>query len=308
MTISCPTTPVVSAGPETSAGAETFLNLAVYATGATGGETIDWDATPAGLDALARSRFMTAPIGVFIVSRNRLFADALASLLARNGELTVVGVAQEPEDLAFASDVLLIDADGFVAGSQEPAAGPGPAGMPPPDRAVASLRDAGERGAGCKPMVFGVKSEDERLIDLIEAGARGYVLEGTSPADLVAAIRAVHAGRSRCSARVAAAVVARIKELEGRRVEIERHHGEPLTAREREVLGWIATGRGNKEIGRRLGISVQTVKNHVHSLLAKLGARRRREALRIAYELGVLAEWGDAMKDAEAGPAARGPR
>ncbi len=297
-----------SAAAESSAGAETFLNPAVYAACSAGGETIDWDATPAGLDAQARSRCMTVPIGVFIVSRNRLFADALAALLAGTDELAVVGVSQEPEDLAFASDVLLIDADGLGAGSQGFAATPG-AGVPPAsDRALASLREAGERGRGCKAMVFGVKGEDERLIDLIEAGAKGYVLEGTSPADLVAAIRAVHTGRSGCSARVAAAVVARIKDLEARRVKIERQHDEPLTPREREVLGWIATGRANKEIGRRLGISVQTVKNHVHSLLAKLGARRRREALRIAYELGVLADWGDTVKNGEAGMAARGPR
>jgi DNA-binding NarL/FixJ family response regulator len=282
---------------DTSTSSGTFLNPAVYAAGPPGGETIAGDATRAGLGAWARSRSMNAPIGVYIVSRNRLFADALASLLARTGELTVIGVAQDPEDLALASDVLLIDADGFAPGPQDPAAAPGAAGSPAPDRALVSLRHTFERGAACKAMVFGVKSEDERLIDLIEAGAKGYVLEGASPAELVEAIRAVHAGSSRCSSQVAAAVVARIQELEARQVKVERYQGEPLTAREREVLRWIATGRGNKEIGRRLGISVQTVKNHVHSLLTKLGARRRREALRIAYELGVLTEWGDTAKD-----------
>jgi DNA-binding NarL/FixJ family response regulator len=88
----------------------------------------------------------------------------------------------------------------------------------------------------------------------IEAGARGYVPQRESARELV---------------------------------------GEPpLSAREREVLDVLAAGRCNKDIARQLGISVRTVKNHVHSLLGKLGARRRREALRIACELGLAEERG----------------
>jgi len=221
---------------------------------------------------------MSSPIGIFIVTRNRLFADALASLLAKREELKVTGVAPEPEPLAEGSEIMLIDAtgdDGEVSA------------------ALARLRQAREHANGCKAIVLGLPGEDDRLVDFIEAGAQGYVLRGTSPADLVEAIRATHAGLSRCSARVATAVVARIMELEGRRTKVERRDREPLTAREREVLSWMATGRCNKEIGRRLQISVQTVKNHVHSILAKLGAGRRREALRIAYEIGLLGDWGD---------------
>ncbi|HLX10158.1 MAG TPA: response regulator transcription factor [Thermoanaerobaculia bacterium] len=225
---------------------------------------------------------MSSPIGVFIVSRNRLFADVLASLLSKRAELTVNGASPDGGPPAGGADVLLIDAtgdDGEVGG------------------ALAWLRSTRERCAGCKAIVLGLPSEDARLLELIEAGAQGYVLRGTSPAELVESIRAAHAGRSRCSPRVAAAVMARILELEGLRPSPDRRAGEaerePLTGREREVLGWMATGRSNKEIGQRLHISVQTVKNHVHSILAKLGARRRREALRIAYEIGLLGDPGD---------------
>jgi two-component system nitrate/nitrite response regulator NarL len=221
---------------------------------------------------------MASPIGVFIVSRNRLFADALASLLGRCEELTVIGVAPAPEQLIDGSDVVLID----VAGEDSDG-----------NAALSRLRSACGRHAGCKAIVLGLTDEDGQLIDFIEAGALGYLLQGTSPAELVETIRAVHAGRSSCSARVAAAVAARIIELEGRRSRVESRERDPLTAREREVLAWMATGRCNKEIGRRLQISVQTVKNHVHSILAKLGAGRRREALRIAYEVGLLGDWGD---------------
>lgn len=222
--------------------------------------------------------FMSSPIGVFIVSRNRLFADALALLLNKREELMVTGMSADPDTVAAGSNVLLLDA----AGDDREVAG-----------ALARLRSIRERAGGCKAIVVGLPQEDERLIDFIEAGAQAYVLEGKSPADLVEAIRGAHAGRSGCSARVAAAVVARIVELEGKQIKVDRREREPLTAREREVLGWMATGRCNKEIGGRLHISVQTVKNHVHSILAKLGASRRREALRIAYEIGLLGDWGD---------------
>ena len=221
---------------------------------------------------------MTPPIGVFIVSRNRLFADSLVSLLGKRDELRVVGLAPDAEQMLDGAEVLLFDAAGDGAENGD---------------ALARLRGACERGAGCKAIVLGLPGAGEQLIDFIEAGALGYALQGSSPDELVEAIRAVHAGRSRCSPEVAAAVVVRIAELERRRVRIDRREREPLTAREREVLRWMATGRCNKEIGGRLRISVQTVKNHVHSILAKLGARRRREALRVAYEIGVLGEWGD---------------
>jgi two-component system nitrate/nitrite response regulator NarL len=254
------------------------LNPAVYATAfASGVRMLESTAFPEQ-GAWIRIAFMSSPIGVFIVSRNRLFADALTLLLNKREELTVTGTSADHETVAAHSNVLLIDA----TGDDREVGG-----------ALARLRSIRERADGCKAIVVGLPREDQRLIDFIEAGAHAYVLQGTSPADLVEAIRGAHAGRSRCSAQVAAAVVARIVELEGKHTKIDHREREPLTAREREVLGWIATGRCNKEIGGRLHISVQTVKNHVHSILAKLGARRRREALRIAYEIGLLGDWGD---------------
>ena len=68
------------------------------------------------------------------------------------------------------------------------------------------------------------------------------------------------------------------------------HQVEPLTLREREILALVAEGLSNKEAGRRLHITVQTVKNHVHRILEKLQCHRRREAVRLAYDLGLLME------------------
>jgi DNA-binding NarL/FixJ family response regulator len=235
---------------------------------------------------------MSLSIRVFIASRNRLFTDALASLLAKHEELAVTGVSADLEPALDGADVLLLDVTGEDGDS-----GSGALALLRAIGEQRERREPRERADGCKALVLGLADEDDRLLDFIEAGAQGYLLRGTSPAELVAAIRAVHAGRSRCSTKVAAAVVARIIELESKRTRVDTHEREPLTAREREVLGWMATGRCNKEIGGRLRISVQTVKNHVHSILAKLGAKRRREALRIAYEIGLLGERGYPLQD-----------
>jgi two-component system nitrate/nitrite response regulator NarL len=269
-------------GAAPPANPQTFLNPTVYPASGAGGERMHLREAWCEPRARVCDRFMSLSIRVFIASRNRLFADAVASLLSKHEDLAVTGVSADPEPAVDGADVLLIDATGEDGDAVS---------------ALARLRSVRERAAGCKPLVLGLPAEDDRLIDFIEAGAQGYVLCGTSPADLVEAIRAAHAGRSRCSTWVAAAVVARIMDLEGKRTRIDTREREPLTPREREVLGWMATGRCNKEIGGRLQISVQTVKNHVHSILAKLGAKRRREALRVAYEIGLLGDRGYPLQD-----------
>jgi len=216
---------------------------------------------------------MSSSIEIFIVSGHRLFAEALAALLAKSADLRIAGVAVDLEVVPGDAEVLLIDAASYSGNGHD---------------LLALVRGIRERHRNWKPLALGVACEDDRLVDLIEAGAQGYVLRGSSPAAVVEAIRAVHRGHSACSPHIAASVVARIIELEGRRPPRRPEAREPLTARERDVLAWLATGRCNKEIAQRLRISLRTVKNHVHSILAKLGAGRRREALRTAYELGLF--------------------
>jgi DNA-binding NarL/FixJ family response regulator len=125
------------------------------------------------------------------------------------------------------------------------------------------------------------------MVDFIEAGADGYVLQESSAARLAEAILSIHAGTLPCSSRIASLVLDRILELSrGREPD---HEVEALTGREREVLQLIARRLSNKEIARQLGISNQTAKNHVHNILEKLGVHSRREAIRVALERGVLA-------------------
>jgi len=219
---------------------------------------------------------MQTSIEVAILSEDRMFREVLAMLLAGCAGLRVAVTGADPAAVApevspARIDVVLIDT------------AYGPRG------ALGRVRAARDRWPEAKAVVLGLDHEDESVADYVEAGAHAYVLQSASPEGLVAVIREVRDGRSPCSPRVVTAVLRRIAAL-AEPPATPPPAVEPLTPRERETLALIACGLGNKEVCHRLHITVQTVKNHVHSILAKLQVRRRREAVRLAFELGLLAE------------------
>jgi DNA-binding NarL/FixJ family response regulator len=220
---------------------------------------------------------------VAIVSGDLMFREVLTVLFAGRGDLEVVAGDADPQAEAGdgqsegSVDVVLIDA------AYEP------------KLALARLRAVRDRWSAAEAIVLGVEREDERVVDFVEAGAHSYVLQGTSPEGLVSAVREVYERRSPNSPRVVTAVLRRINSLAGVPVRPPRTT-EPLTPREMEIVALLARGLGNKEICQRLHITVQTVKNHVHSILAKLQVDRRREAVRLSYEMGLLIDPGPAEK------------
>lgn len=129
-------------------------------------------------------------------------------------------------------------------------------------------------------LVFTAYDTDERVIGAVRAGASGYLLKGAAIADIASAIRTVAAGGSALEPRVAARLVAAVRHPRGLG---------PLTAREREVLRLVADGMPGKQIARALGVSESTVKFHTASLLRKLGADNRAQAVARAAERGLLA-------------------
>ena len=116
---------------------------------------------------------------------------------------------------------------------------------------------------------------DVQVLRALKAGARGYLLKGHVPRELLDTIRAVHAGQKRIPVEVAA-------ELAEHAIEDE------LSRREIDVLQLIAGGNANKEIAAQLSIVEDTVKSHVTNILAKLGANDRTHAVTIGLRRGII--------------------
>jgi DNA-binding NarL/FixJ family response regulator len=116
---------------------------------------------------------------------------------------------------------------------------------------------------------------DEDIYRALQAGAKGYLLKGMFGEELIEAIRAVHAGKTRIPSPIAERLA-------------DRMGGPALTSRELEVLKQIVAGRSNKEIGAELSISEATVKTHINSILGKLGVTDRTQAATTALQRGIV--------------------
>jgi len=116
---------------------------------------------------------------------------------------------------------------------------------------------------------------DVEIQRALEAGARAYLLKNMPPKELVEVIRQVHAGKKRIPPQLAAQLA-------------EHMSDEALTSREIEVLGQIAEGNRNRDIGEKLFITEETVKVHIKNIMGKLGASDRTQAVAIAIRRGII--------------------
>jgi DNA-binding NarL/FixJ family response regulator len=153
------------------------------------------------------------------------------------------------------------------------------------------LRVAGELRTtepSVRVLILSVHDDPEIVRESLRLGAHGYVRKDTTPADLRAAIRAVHNGDAYFSPSVARTLAEALREQAGTTAEgLER-----LTEREKDVLSRVARGLSNKEIAAELGISVRTVESHRDSLMRKTGLRNVAALTRFALESGLLPSSG----------------
>lgn len=131
---------------------------------------------------------------------------------------------------------------------------------------------------------------DEHLFSAIRAGASGFLLKASRPEDLVAAIRAAHAGNALVEPRMTKRLLDEFARAPGHPVVAGRvpDRFAELTDREVDVLREVVRGASNAEIGERLYISETTVKTHVNHILTKLGVRDRIQAVVLAYDEGLV--------------------
>lgn len=151
---------------------------------------------------------------------------------------------------------------------------------------VGVLRQLRERGSLPPTLILTTFDDDAMLFDAVRAGARGWMLKDVSLERLTSAIRTLAAGGT-C---IEPVITERImRALEKSSVSFESAElPEPLTDREKTILRLLAGGYSNKEISDLLAISDGTVKNHISSLLSKLGVRDRTRAVLKAIDLGVI--------------------
>jgi DNA-binding NarL/FixJ family response regulator len=213
---------------------------------------------------------MAEPIRILIADDHPVVRDGLAAMLGTQPDFVVVAMAtngQEAVRLAaeLKPDVVLLDLE-----------------MPELDgvEALTRMRTA---SPAVRALVFTAFDTDERILGAVRAGAQGYFLKGSPRDELFRAVRIVSQGGSLLQPVVATKLLQRMATPSG---------AEPpaaLTGREGQVLRLLAQGRANKEIAAELVISERTVKFHVSSILSKLGASNRTEAVKLAVQRGLVA-------------------
>lgn len=227
----------------------------------------------------------SSPIRVLIADDHRLFREGLRALLSVADGLEVVGEAadgQQAVDLsaALSPDVIVMDIQmprlsGLEATRlilRSPAASPQRPGLPVP-------------GSSDPPgiLIVSMFDDDENVFAAMKAGARGYLLKGAAPEDLLRAIEAVARGE----ALFGPGIAQRLMRYFARPVQVGPLPFPDLTDREREILARIGQGQRNPAIAHSLELSEKTVRNHITSIFSKLQVGSRSEAALRAQEAGL---------------------
>ncbi len=212
-------------------------------------------------------------IRIAIVEDQTIVREGLRALLRLDPEFSVVAEASDGEEAIEIlerekPDVILLDLR-----------------MPRLD-GVGVLRRLRERGTLSPALILTTFDDDAMLFDAVRAGAKGWLLKDVSLERLSSAIRTLAAGGT-C---IEPVITERImRALDGSGVAFEAAAlPEPLTDRERTILRFLAGGYSNREISDVLEISDGTVKNHISSVLSKLGVRDRTRAVLKAIDIGLI--------------------
>jgi len=206
-------------------------------------------------------------IRVFIADDQLLVRQGIRRLLELDRELEIAGEAEDGaqtiERVAEARpDVLLLDV------------------RMPRKSGIDVLRELSASETLPPTLILTTFEDGDVVLEGIRAGARGFMLKDVSYEQLISAIRAVAAGETVFQPAVTQRLL--------RAVPRNSERTEELTEREREVVRLMAGGYSNKEIAHALGTAEGTIKNHVSSILGKLGARDRTRAVLKALESGLL--------------------
>lgn len=213
----------------------------------------------------------SAPIRVLLVDDHTLVRESLAGILQRGGDIEVIAQAAdgvEAVDMALATrpDIVITDLS------------------MPHLNGIEVIRRLRQALPDTRVLVLTMHQEDQYVLQAVRVGASGYMVKDCAAAELLSAVRNLHAGRGHFSPQAARALAEQLQHPE--RLLDDRY--ELLTAREREVFRLIAEGLTTKEIARRLVISAKTAENHRARVLVKIAVRNTAELVRYALRRGFL--------------------
>lgn len=191
-----------------------------------------------------------------VVDDHPIVRDGIVAVIGTQADMRAVEAVSTVSALRAQADVIVLDWEiPEVQGA----------------RAVASTL---ERNPHAAIVIFSAYAGEERVRAALDAGARGYILKGSPAGELLQAIRAALQGRTTLG--------------QGVQPPFARAQKDAPTPRESEVLALLASGYTNAQIAAELRISERTVKFHISSLFARLGAKRRTQAIAIARERGLI--------------------
>jgi DNA-binding NarL/FixJ family response regulator len=218
----------------------------------------------------------TRPIRVAIADDQTLVRTGLRMVIEAEPDLVVVGEASDGRTAIDVADALEVDV--MLMDVR----------MPDVD-GIAATEAIMARGRATRVVVLTTFDLDEYAFAAIRAGASGFLLKDSRPAELVGAIRTVHAGEAALAPRVTRRMIELFAgELPRAGAPREAPGLDTLTPREREILIAVAEGRSNPELAEQFYLSESTVKTHVGRVLQKLDARDRVQLVIYAYEHGLL--------------------
>jgi two-component system response regulator DevR len=210
---------------------------------------------------------------VFLLAQNRLLREALSKILSKKECLQVVGSSALAHDslqeIAVSSpDVLVIDS--FTNNIAH----------------LEFAREVQQRLPAIKLVMIGMEADGQPFLQAIREGAMGYVVKDASALEVVAAVRTVATGGAFCSPELCAFLF-RFAAQQNQMPSFYARSRLGLTNREQQLVGLISQGLTNKEIASRLQLAEQTVRNHVHRMLRKLGATHRLAVVDICRTEGI---------------------
>jgi DNA-binding NarL/FixJ family response regulator len=209
-------------------------------------------------------------IRILIADDHPVVRDGLRAMLGTQSDFQVVdevinGAEAVQQTAHLHPDVILLDLE-----------------MPELD-GVAALQQIRADNPAARVIILTAYDSDERIVSAVAAGAKGYLLKGAPREDIFRAIRVVQAGGSLLQPIVASKLMQHVSQQASRPAETDS-----LTPRELEVLCLLAQGKSNKQIAAELVITERTTKFHVSSILSKLEAANRTEAVKIAVQRGLV--------------------